>query len=409
MHYQNNSRSTGILGHLCNFVFIALLIGIIIGGQFFPISGFALTVEQRNAFDSGIYFFDANTSSNLCVDDSVGLLGNDNIEKIYNFFLNKNLTKEQAAGITGNAIVESGGDPEAVSKSGYRGIFQWDKDNRWPRVEQFAQENNQDPASLQLQLDFAYQESLSRGQFDGIQAYNDIDHTTWYWGRYFEVAIINGNTNQDPLTNVQALQRRMDEARNVFYSYGGLTGSTAPLSSQNCIGGNGQNTRFIDNFVVYDQYDPSWKDLPYDSSTIGDSGCGPAAMAMIISTITERQVTPVETANYAAEQNLYISGVGSSWSIGPVLASRWGLKSHSVDREISAITTALREGKLIIAPGQGPKPFTSWGHFIVIRGLTSEGKFMIGDSAHKDTNTTEWDPEFILSNMRTGGIYAIYK
>jgi hypothetical protein len=160
---------------------------------------------------------------------------------------------------------------------------------------------------------------------------------------------------------------------------------------------------------VYSQYDPAWKDLPYSSSTIGVAGCGPSAMAMIISTLTGQKVTPVDTANYAASQGMYISGSGSSWQIGEVVAKQWGLKAEPLQKDIAQITQALQQGKLIITPGSGPKPFTSGGHFIVIRGVTPSGKFLVGDSGHKDTSDKEWDPQQIISSMRPGGIYAISK
>ncbi len=363
---------------------------------------------QRRLFDSGVLHFDAETGAARCINDSVTLIGNDNAEKIYNFYLGKNLTPEQAAAIAGNAILESGANPNAVSRSGYRGIFQWDRNNRWPRLEEWTNSNGYDPQSLEGQLAFSYYEADQRGNIEGIRRHAELDMATWYWGRYYEGAIINGSRSEVPLTNVQKLDKRIEYAEQVISTYSFQSGLTTS-SSSNCIGGNGQDTQYVDGFTVYSQYDPAWKDLPYASSTIGVAGCGPAAMAMIITNLTGQQVTPVDTANYAAQIGMYVPGVGSKWEIGPRLAAQWGLQSSPIANDISAITTALREGKLIIAPGQGAKPFTSGGHFIVIRGITADGKFRVGDSGHNDTSDKDWDPQFIIDNMREGGAYAIYQ
>ena len=48
--------------------------------------------------------------------------------------------------------------------------------------------------------------------------------------------------------------------------------------------------------VSYLQTDPRWKSKPYrvkgESATIGGSGCGPTAAAMIIETMTGKKYTP---------------------------------------------------------------------------------------------------------------------
>ena len=394
-------------------LFIALVILLILPGQVD-----ALTPEQRRVLRSGSYHFNVEQTNNNCSSGSVNLTGSDNIERVYNFFISKGFTPAQAAGVAGNAMAESSGDPTTVSANGnYSGVFQWDTDGRFARLREYAAANNLDPFSLEAQLPFAYEEASQRytergdrsaSNIDGVKKQTAVDMATWYWGRFFEVAIINSNTSETPLTNVQHLDRRINYANEIMTTYGNGSASGG-TSTGSCAGGNGQSTQYVDGFTVYSQYDPDWVNHPYSSSTIGISGCGPAAMAMIITALTDQSVTPVQTADYAGSIGMYQEGVGSSWTIGPRLAEHWGLQSEPVERNVAAITAALREGKLIIAPGQGPKPFTSGGHFIVIRGITADGMFKIADSGHNDTSTQDWDPDFIVSNMRDGGSYAIFK
>lgn len=382
----------------------------------------AMSDVQRRLFRSGILYFDAEERRAICSTDNVDLIGNDNIEKIFNFFLSKGLSTEQAAGIAGNAMQESSGDPAASNNGNYLGIFQWSANDRWPGLVAWVEDQEElkqrgfGPDSLEGQLAFSWHEAGQRRNgpdketnIEGMQRQDKVDLSTWYWGRFYEVAITGGNSTA-PLTNVQHLDKRIEYAEEIIINYGGGTpgGGSQPFPSAYCAGGNGQDTQHIDGFTVYSQYDPAWRNLPYSTSTIGESGCGPAAMAMIITKLTGEQVTPVDTATYAGSIGMYVPGVGSSWDIGPRLASRWGLRSEPVERDVIAITNALRQGRLIIAPGQGPKPFTSGGHFIVIRGVTADGKFKVGDSGHSDTSEQDWDPQFIVDNMRNGGIYAIF-
>lgn len=171
--------------------------------------------------------------------------------------------------------------------------------------------------------------------------------------------------------------------------------------------GNGQDTQFIDGFAVYNQYDREWRDKSFGSSTIGPSGCGPAAMAMIVTALTGKKVLPPEVATVAAE--MYVPGAGSSWQIGPFVAAKYGLKSAPVAANVAAISEALINGGLVVAPGQGAEPYTTGGHFIVIRAVTADGKWRIGDSGHNDTSDKNWDPETLVAMMRDGGVYAITK
>jgi len=173
--------------------------------------------------------------------------------------------------------------------------------------------------------------------------------------------------------------------------------------------GNGQDTKFIDGFAIYKQTDPAWKNKPYGSSTIGPSGCGPSAMAMIVTALTGNKVTPPEVADVA--KSMYVEGAGSSWQIGPFVAQHYGLQSSAVGASVSKITEALLAGGLVVAPGDGADPFTKGGHYIVIRGVTASGKWKIGDSKGNgaETSQKEWDPQTLVSQMHSGGVYAISK
>ena len=351
---------------------------------------------------------ETGSDSSLCgVNVDVDLNGNDNIQKGYNFFVKNGFSAEQSAGLIGNFRWESGMDPTNTNSSGAHGIAQWLDSSGSPRrtgLTEFAQkigQENEDDLAVQLQYVLYEFRNGEQAAAADLKAQTTVEGAT---GSVFYKYERAGDST---------LPDRVKLAQEVFDQYrgAGADGSVGvPPGSDGCAStGPGQDTKYLDGFTVYSQYDSAWKDKPYSSSTIGDSGCGPSAMAMIITALTGKQVTPVETANYAASQGLYIPGAGSSWSIAPVLAAHWGLNAIPIGSNIDKITATLQSGGLVITSGQGPLPFTSGGHYLVIRGATADGKWLIGDSAHSDTSDQPWDPQQLVTSMNDGSVYAISK
>ena len=76
---------------------------------------------------------------------------------------------------------------------------------------------------------------------------------------------------------------------------------------------------------------------------------------------------------------------------------------------------------MVHTSGSGSDPFTSGGHYIGIRGITSEGKWLLADSngtspggyqqnGKKNTLEKEWDPKDVVdAGLRLGNIKAIKK
>lgn len=339
------------------------------------------------------------------------LSGGDNIQKAYNFFVQKGLTPTQSSGVLGNLIQESHVNPKSNQSTGPgRGIAQWSEGGRWTVLVNWARDNGgRDPEALDTQLDFMWYElgKSYPGALAALKRATTINEAV--------IAIQDGYEQPgDPQTT-----NRENYAHDVFNKYGSsadgtvITTNAAGGSSGSCQStGAGEDSKYTDGFLVYSQYDSRWANAPYASSTIGVSGCGPSAMAMIITALNNTPVTPLETSKYAASRGLYVPGSGSSWNLGPVLAQKWGLKAASIGADKAKITAALQSGGLVLAVGKGPVPFTSGGHFIVIRAVTSDGKWKVGDSGHNDTSDKEWDPQQIIDsivNNNGGSVVAISK
>ena len=149
--------------------------------------------------------------------------------------------------------------------------------------------------------------------------------------------------------------------------------------------------------VIYYQGDEPWGSLLYGNcggATIGDAGCGPTSLAMIITALTGKKVTPDEIAKKAVTGGYRVCNSGSSHAITD-LAKGYGLTVKDYGRpSIAEINKALKNGVMFQVAGTGPSPFSGNGHFIGIRGVTEDGKWLIFDSAHKGQGTNEkaWNP-----------------
>jgi hypothetical protein len=385
---------------------LALYLGLVLG---FSSPAMAISSADLHAVIYDTNFYDPN-AADCSIDTSINLSGSDNAEKSFKFFLSKGLPAFQVAGIVGNFEAESSINPTRNQNGGGpgRGIAQWSVDGRWATLLKFAASRHLDPLDLGTQLQFAWAELAEdyNGSLTALKATANVaDATTVFMVKYEQ-------PSSDP--SVNHIAKRIQFAQTYLAKYGGAAadgGTAVPAVNGSCSGstGPGQDTKFVDGFAVYSQYDPTWRDKPYGSSTIGVSGCGPSAMAMIITALTGSQVTPDIVAAWAGSHGLYIAGAGSSWSIGPDVAKQWNLKSSLIGANIARITATLQAGGLVITAGEGPKPFTSAGHFIVIRGVTADGKWKVGDSAHTDTSSQDWDPQQLLVNMHDGSVYAITK
>lgn len=180
-------------------------------------------------------------------------------------------------------------------------------------------------------------------------------------------------------------------------------------------GRNYSGVSFKDGAVevqYYNQADSRWADLPYgQSGTIGTSGCGPTSLAIVVSSLTGKAVDPVQMSEWSVKNGYRCEGNGSYHSLIPAGAKNFGLKVEgATDKEPQKIIDALASGKLIIAI-MSKGHFTNGGHFIVLRGITAEGKILVADPISLKRSEQEWDLDIILNeankNSDAGGPFWI--
>ena len=153
------------------------------------------------------------------------------------------------------------------------------------------------------------------------------------------------------------------------------------------------------DILFFNQSAPVWKDKLYGSDPIGTHGCGPTAMAMVISSLTDYRVDPTMVASWSVQNGYYSRGGGSYHGLIPAAARAYGLTvTSATDRTVAGLTKQLTAGKiLVILVRQGH--FTTSGHFMIVRGISPDGKFMLADPQSFENSTTLWDPNLIVREL----------
>ena len=157
--------------------------------------------------------------------------------------------------------------------------------------------------------------------------------------------------------------------------------------------------------VYYNQTDARWGAEMYGSlQSIAIGGCGPTALAMAVSSLTETSTNPQEMAEWAYDNGHCVEGNGSYHSLIPEGAEHFGLTVTGAGvADAQKLIDALSDGKLVIAI-MGPGHFTTLGHFIVLRGVTTEGKILVADPVSINRSGQEYALSIILNEARKGAV-----
>ncbi len=150
--------------------------------------------------------------------------------------------------------------------------------------------------------------------------------------------------------------------------------------------------------VYYNQTDPAWAERLFGNDPIGVFGCGPTAMAMAVSTLTEQAVDPAAMAAAAAAERFWAPRSGSYLSIVPGLSRMYGLECSSLSAEDgAALEAALSSEDGLVVALMGKGHFTQGGHFILLHTLTEDGRALVADSNSRINSLTPWDLPLLLS------------
>lgn len=120
---------------------------------------------------------------------STNLEGNDNAEKIWNFFKSKGWSDEQVAGVMGSLWGESNHfQPNDLESNGIGyGIAQWSFDRR-TKLENYAKEKGKPVSDLGVQLDYLWTEleGQEHAAKDAVSSAKSVKEATIAWTNVFE-------------------------------------------------------------------------------------------------------------------------------------------------------------------------------------------------------------------------------
>ena len=145
--------------------------------------------------------------------------------------------------------------------------------------------------------------------------------------------------------------------------------------------------------VSYLQTDPRWKNVDYsaqgEKTTIGASGCGPTAMAMVLATWADQTVTPKTECAWALAHGYKAPRQGTYYGYFVPAAERYGLKARQLSwtniygNSKSSLheeaRKAVEAGHLVITC-MGKGLWTSSGHYVLVWKIQS-GIVYINDPA----------------------------
>ena len=144
-----------------------------------------------------------------------------------------------------------------------------------------------------------------------------------------------------------------------------------------------------------------YPDIRYGNGTIATSGSSVAALAMVATYMTDHVYTPADIADYAVQYG------GSHYrrleKVSDLMQIPWK-RALNVNEALKAV----REGKVAIALMGARSVFPGGNHFVVLTGVTEDGKIWVLDPDDRDYSA--WGVGELLENgVPDGKLIAGYE
>ena len=166
--------------------------------------------------------------------------------------------------------------------------------------------------------------------------------------------------------------------------------------------------------VSYVQTDRTWVNQAYavkgESATVGGSGCGPTAMAMVLATWADPKVTPGTECAWALAHGYKALNHGTFYGYFAPAAARYGLVCTQINYASlygnaassyhTQVKKALAAGDMVIAC-MGPGNWTRGGHFVLVWDLREDLDIVyINDPASTLTRRTRGSWKLFKSQVK---------
>lgn len=330
-------------------------------------------------------------------------------EKIWSYLKVHGLTDAGAAGLMGNLYAESGlrsnnlqnryeghlgmADDEYTERvdkgeytrfandgAGY-GLCQWTYHTRKAALLEYAKVCKRSIGDLEMQLDFLARELVASfpGVLRALKTATSVRTAS-------DKVLLDFERPADQSEAVKAKRAGYGQSYYIKYAAGKAVKSE---------GAKKMNKKP----VSYLQTDSRWASKPYrvtgENATIGDSGCGPSCAAMLLSTLTGKTITPVDTCAWSVAHGYKAKGNGTYYAYFAPQFAAYGIKCWQLNwtkayhnqsvKSFEQVVEYLKQGYYAIAL-MGPGTWTGSGHFVVL--WWADGNVHINDPASTRANRT---------------------
>ena len=154
------------------------------------------------------------------------------------------------------------------------------------------------------------------------------------------------------------------------------------------------NPEKVNGAEYFSQNDSKWKSRSYESSkakdgaTMGDSGCGPTAMAMAVSQQTKGKVTPTSMADLASKTG-FRDKTGTNAGFIDYAGDVYGLDHQDVvNPSADYVKNQVANGNSVVlngySDGNKSSAYTKAGHYVVAVGTDKNGNILVNDPRGKE-------------------------
>jgi len=128
-----------------------------------------------------------------------------------------------------------------------------------------------------------------------------------------------------------------------------------------------------------------------------------------ISTLTEKDVNPATITDWGCK-NGYCTATGTVGGIIEKYPQKHGLSvEHVTKNDSNKIKEALKSQKSLVIASVGKGTFTSTSHYIVLRGISDDGKVLVADPNSIEKSREFWNFDLILNELKEPYFYIISK
>lgn len=160
---------------------------------------------------------------------------------------------------------------------------------------------------------------------------------------------------------------------------------------------------------LFIQWDKRWGYRHYGGGFFATKTCGPTCMSMVYSGLTGKtDMDPYTMSLWSYNHGYYENGVGTRWVFLEDMPKRLGLDEVDIRADAATLRSYLKGGWVCIANVK-KGDFTKTGHYIVIKGLSKDGKLLINDPNSPKNSRKKWNVYRVTRQTRLLAAYRLKK